>query len=133
MPEHVEEAYRVWLDAAGRNVYEVARILGGRRQTYQEWATKWRWRERAEVEDSEGRDRAVKLAYFRLAENAGAFVNTTILAARCRVDKDGVHYALDDAGKRVDCPSSVATKAAGTGLATLGISPTKSRRVRASR
>jgi hypothetical protein len=125
MPEHVAEAYKVWLDAAGRNVYELARITGGRRQTFQTWAQQWRWKERAAVEDIEGRDRAVQLAYYRLQENAGAFVNVTILASRCRVDKDGVHYALDDTGKRVDCPSPVAAKAATSGLATLGISPVK--------
>jgi hypothetical protein len=38
MPVQVEDAYQLWLDAAGRNVYETARILGARRQTLQEWS-----------------------------------------------------------------------------------------------
>jgi hypothetical protein len=132
MPPQVEEAYRIWLDPAGRNVYEVARVLGGRRQTYQDWSVKWRWRERAEVEDLEGRDRAVRMAYHKLQEAAASFTETTILAARCRVDANGVHYAIDNTGKRVDCPSPVATKAAATGLATLGISPVKAMAIQVS-
>jgi hypothetical protein len=56
---------------------------------------------------------------------AGGFVDTTILAARCRVGANGVHYALTDDGTRVDCPAPVAVRAASAGLQTLGVSPVK--------
>jgi hypothetical protein len=127
MPGRVEAAYRLWLDAAGRNIHEAARILGARRQTLQEWSTRYRWKDRAELEDVEGRDRAVRLAYHRLQQAAASFVDTTILASRCRVVATGLysgeHYALDDQGFRVDCPTPVAVRAAAAGLQALGLSP----------
>jgi hypothetical protein len=102
-------------------------VLGRRNARVHEWFHKYGFQSRAEGEDVEGRDRAIRVAYQRMREAVPGFTETAVLATRCRRDRHGAEYALaDDGVTRLDCRTPAATKAAFTGLATFGVAPIRS-------